>query len=144
MSLYGPAPGIFVDVLNGDFAAGVGAPLTSAIAKRNLLSGALSFTTIWPVLLFDVMPEMSALGFLAFRYVSAPTMPLENEEYGPPRYSRRLIVCSKSLARTGEPSEYFSPDRSLNVYVFLSAEIVGSFSARPGTSSLAAVPVLCV
>ena len=42
VSVYGPAPGIFVDVLNGDFAAGVGAALTSPIAKRNLLSGALS------------------------------------------------------------------------------------------------------
>ena len=83
--VYGPMPGTVDEALNGDFAAGVGAQFASAIANRNLPSGSVSLTVISPVASSDVMPVMSALGFLALMYSAIPSIPEVNEENGPPR-----------------------------------------------------------
>jgi hypothetical protein len=106
---------MLLDLLNGDFAAGVGAALTRPIANRNLPSGAVSSTLISPVASSAVMPEMSASACSAFWYSTAPLMTVENDENGPPRKSSRLIVCSKSDALTADPSDYFRLGRSLKV-----------------------------
>src|SRR3954454_3514542 len=113
--VYGPAPGMSFDFLNGALDAGVGAAFGRPTAKRNWLSGAVSLTVISPVASLDVMPEMSAFAFLAAWYLSMPLIPVIVKAKGPPRYVRRLIECSKSLALTGVPSEYLSPGRSLNL-----------------------------
>src|SRR5215211_1758419 len=113
--LYGPAPGMELDFLKGDFAAGVGAELARPTANRNWLSASVDLTVISPVLSFSVMPEMSALGFLAAWYLSMPSIPAMVNAKGPPRKVRRLMLCSKSLALTGVPSEYLSPFRSVNL-----------------------------
>jgi hypothetical protein len=56
----------------------------------------------------------------------------------------RSIVYRKSLAFTGFPLEYFRPSRSVNLYVFPSAEMVGIFSARYGTSVAPPGPFSCL
>src|SRR5690349_4395397 len=113
----GPAPGIEPSLvaLSGDFAAGVGAPLTSAIAKRNFVSAFVSLTVISPVWSLLVMPEMSPFIDLPLVKVSIPTISSVKEENGPPSRCRRFSVFSKSLALTGVPSEYLMPGRSLKV-----------------------------
>src|SRR3954451_4496249 len=114
--VYGPAPGggLAVESLNGDLAAGVGAADGSPAANRMRLSGLFSVSLISPVLSSVTMPGNGAFSFFAATYFSAPTTSLQNEEYGPPRNSSRLIVFAKSLALTGDPSEYWRLDRSLN------------------------------
>ena len=113
--VYGPMPGMPGVALNGAFAAGVGAAFARPIAKRNLPSGSESLTTISPVASSAVMPLMSASSFLASMYSGTPSIVEVNDENGPPRKFRRLIVCSKSEALTAVPSEYFRPARSLKV-----------------------------
>src|SRR5215213_5081525 len=130
--VYGPMPGMPRVALNGDLAAGVGAAFARPMAYRNLPSGSDSSTVMSPVASSEVIPEMSASSFLASMYSGTPLIVDVNDENGPPRKFRRLIVCSKSDAFTGEPSEYFRPSRNLNLYVFLSAETSGSASASPG------------
>ena len=142
--VYGPMPGIVFEALNGDFAAGVGAALARPMANRNLPSGSESLTTISPVASSAVMPLMSASSFLASMYSGTPAIVDVNDENGPPRKFRRLIVFSKSEALTALPSEYFRPERSLKVYVILSAETVGIASARPGMRSAPAAPGSCL
>ena len=50
------------------------------------------------------------------------------------------MVCSKSEALSGLPSENLSPLRIVNVTVFPSSETSGSSSATPGISSVPSVP----
>jgi hypothetical protein len=52
----------------------------------------------------------------------------------------RLIVCSKSLALTALPSEYFRPLRSFSLYVLPPFETSGIASARPGISCAPVAP----
>jgi hypothetical protein len=78
-----------------DCAAGVEAELARPVAYRNLLSGLVSLTAISPVWSLEVMPENVAACLLGRSgRPRAPSMPAENDEYGPPRNSSRLTACS--------------------------------------------------
>ena len=80
---------------------------------ENEPSGSVSLIVISPVLSSVSMPEMSPS---ALPCVDVLLRALDDEVEGAPPDSRlrtRLIVCSKSEALTGEPSEYFRPSRSV-------------------------------
>ncbi len=115
--LNGPTPGggFFVSFWNG-VSPGTKPPNCIARMNGNWPLGCLILIVILRVASSAVMPEMSSLALPSFWYLSAPTMlPVKKLEPPDSRLITRWIVCSKSLAFTGVPSEYFRPSRSVSV-----------------------------
>jgi hypothetical protein len=123
--MYGPVDGIgCVDWSLFGVPGGTGAAKIVATMFWKSPCGELSLIVICRVASLVTIPEMSP--FFDFENWSAPTMFVKKPTPGESTRNRRLIAVLKSLALTGRPSEYLRPDRSVNLYVFPSAQICGN------------------
>src|SRR3954451_10999693 len=111
--MYGPVAGSgFEDVSFAGLLGGTSAANGVARMFSESPCGDVRLIVIFPVLSSVVIPLMSPLFAL-----SDPTMPPKKPTPGESTLKSRTIDDLKSLALTGVPSEYFTPDRSVIVYV---------------------------
>src|SRR6266508_908755 len=130
--MYGPVEGI--GVVDWSFAGVDGGTGAAKIVARMFWKspcGFASLMVIFPVASSAVMPAMSP--FFVFENWSAPTMFVKNPTPGESIRKSRLIAYLKSLAFTAVPFEYFTPERSVSVYVKPSDETCGRAWASAGT-----------
>src|SRR5436305_11015998 len=141
--MYGPVDGAgdadwsFAGVL-----AGTGAANSVARMFSKSPCGEFSLTVITPVESFAVMPLIPPV--LVLPNWSAPTMLPKKPTPGESTLKSRSIDDLKSVALTGDPSEYLIPLRSVIVYVLPPSVTFGRSCARYGTMVAPSGPLACL
>ena len=114
--VYGPMPGIVVEALNGDFAAGVGARVDERDREQELAVGRGQLDRDLAGLVVGRDARDVGVGLLGLDVLrDALDAGGERGERAAEVVQALDRVLEVADATTGEPSEYFRPERSLNV-----------------------------